>query len=60
MRPQAYKRVQITELRGAKAESERQWAVVSKELQATRDILHMRNAMLHHNQCDQQVPVHML
>ena len=54
------KTVQITELRDAKAESERQTAILSKELQDTKDILHMRNVMLHHNQCDQQVFAHML
>ena len=47
--------MQITELRDAKAENERQTALLSKELQDTKDILHMRNAVLHHNQCDQQV-----
>ncbi|CAL5219644.1 g1523 [Coccomyxa viridis] len=45
---------EITELRDAKAENERQTALLSKELQDTKDILHMRNAVLHHNQCDQQ------
>ena len=47
--------MQITGLREAKAETERQRNVLSKELQATKDILHMRSAMLHRNQCDQQV-----
>lgn len=47
--------MQITELREAKAETEGQRNALSKELQVTKDILHMRNAMLHRNQCDQQV-----
>ena len=52
--------MQITELREAKAEGERQKAALSRELQATRDVLHQRNAMLHRHQCDQQVPTRML
>lgn len=47
------------ELRGAKAESERERDSLSEELRATRDALHRRDVMLHRNQCDQQVAPHL-
>jgi hypothetical protein len=48
--------LQIMELRGAKAESERQRGILSEELKATKDALQRHEACLQRNQCDQQVP----
>lgn len=60
MHAQANKSMQFSQLRGAKAAIERQKALLSKELQATKNILDMRDAQLHHDQRHQQVPAHIL
>ena len=47
--------LQITELRGAQAESECKSKALSEELQAAKEALRRRDASLQRNQCDQQV-----